>query len=102
LIFPTEEDFGIVPVEAQACGTPVIAFRKGGALEGVRTGIFFDEQTPEAIHQAVLKFEGMHFDTATIAKKVDEFNKPNFKKKISASIEECMKSAKPALTYAAS
>jgi glycosyltransferase involved in cell wall biosynthesis len=65
-VFAAEEDFGILPVEAQTCGTPVIAFGKGGALETIRgqtdqqpTGIFFDEQTPVSIQSAVLAFEGM-------------------------------------------
>lgn len=64
LIFAAEEDFGIVPVEAQAAGTPVIAYGAGGALETVRgldharpTGMFFDTQTPEAIAAAVERFE---------------------------------------------
>ena len=64
LIFAPEEDFGITPVEAQAAGTPVIAFGAGGALETVRdldqqepTGLFFDAQTPEAIQHAVQRFE---------------------------------------------
>ncbi|MGH6945538.1 MAG: glycosyltransferase [Geminicoccaceae bacterium] len=64
LIFAAEEDFGITPVEAQASGTPVIAFRGGGALETLRelggprpTGLFFDAQTPEAIVAAVERFE---------------------------------------------
>jgi glycosyltransferase involved in cell wall biosynthesis len=63
-IFAAEEDFGITPVEAQACGTPVIAFGKGGATETVRgleqtrpTGLFFDRQEPQAIAGAVLTFE---------------------------------------------
>lgn len=63
-IFAAEEDFGILPLEAQASGTPVIAYGKGGALETVRglhqsapTGIFFGEQTKEAVMQAVREFE---------------------------------------------
>jgi glycosyltransferase involved in cell wall biosynthesis len=64
LIFAAEEDFGITPVEAQACGTPVIAFGGGGALETVRalgqprpTGLFFPAQTVAAIAAAVERFE---------------------------------------------
>lgn len=64
-VFAAEEDFGITPVEAQACGTPVIAYGKGGSKETVRglgekekpTGIFFYEQTTDAIEKAVSKFE---------------------------------------------
>lgn len=64
-VFAAEEDFGITPVEAQACGTPVIAFGKGGALETVRglgikdkpTGIFFDKQTKDSLINAVNNFE---------------------------------------------
>jgi len=64
-VFAAEEDFGITPVEAQACGTPVIAYGSGGALEtvvdstdtGVRTGVFFHEQTPKALREAIEDFE---------------------------------------------
>jgi glycosyltransferase involved in cell wall biosynthesis len=63
-IFAAEEDFGITPVEAQACGTPVIAFGRGGAVETIRgldharpTGLFFDEQVPAVIARAVEVFE---------------------------------------------
>jgi len=63
-LFAAEEDFGIAPVEAQACGVPVIAYARGGALETVRgpdhdspTGVFFHEQTPSAIADAVHHFE---------------------------------------------
>lgn len=59
LVFPGEEDFGITPIEAQACGRPVIAFGKGGALETVtheKTGLFFYPQEPEALARAVRRF----------------------------------------------
>lgn len=78
LVFPTEEDFGIVPLEAQACGAPVIAFRKGGALETVKSGVFFDEQTPEAIREAVLRFEGQCFDPREVSEKVQGFGRKHF------------------------
>lgn len=65
-VFAAEEDFGIAPVEAQACGTPVIAFGKGGALETIRpygmknpTGLFFNEQTYQSIIDAVMHFSSV-------------------------------------------
>lgn len=59
LIFPSEEDFGIVPIEAQASGTPVIAFNRGGAKETVidgKTGVLFDEQSVSSLKKAILRF----------------------------------------------
>jgi glycosyltransferase involved in cell wall biosynthesis len=58
-VFPAIEDFGIAPVEALACGTPVIALRRGGAAETVddSTGVFFEQQTPEALIAAIERFE---------------------------------------------
>jgi glycosyltransferase involved in cell wall biosynthesis len=81
LLFPGEEDFGIVPVEAQACGAPVVAFRKGGALETIRedeTGVFFGEQTPEALCEAMERADGMIFDGATIRRNAERFTEARF------------------------
>lgn len=63
-VFAAEEDFGIAPLEAQSCGTPVIAYGRGGSLETIRglerdqpTGVFFEEITPEALRHAIMAFE---------------------------------------------
>lgn len=86
VIFPAEEDFGIVPLEAQACGTPVIAYGKGGALESVKSGIFFDEQTPESLKSAVQKFERESFPTHDICGKISGFKHAVFINQIQAAI----------------
>jgi glycosyltransferase involved in cell wall biosynthesis len=85
LIFAADEDFGMIPVEAQACGTPVIAFGKGGSLETVKdgmTGLFFYEQTADAIIEAVASFEKLHFDYAVIRKHAEQFSEERFKREI--------------------
>lgn len=81
LIFPGEEDFGIVPVEAMASGRPVIAFNRGGATETVvegATGTFFSEQTVEAIEDAVARCARMRFDSSAIAHSVRRFSADRF------------------------
>lgn len=81
LIFPQIEDFGLVAAEAQSCGLPVLAYHIGGGGEIVRhkkTGLLFNEQTPEAIETSVLEFESMQFDRASIAKDAQRFSKEHF------------------------
>jgi glycosyltransferase involved in cell wall biosynthesis len=91
-VFAAEEDFGITPVEAQACGTPVIAYGKGGALETVtpETGIFFPHQTKEAIQEAVAQFEQNHltFDKSIICEKSVRFNSERFTDQIKQFVLE--------------
>lgn len=61
-VFATDEDFGMIPIEAQSCGTPVIAYGHGGSLgnvNGGKTRLFFNEQTSEAIVEAVNKYEAI-------------------------------------------
>ena len=81
LIFPQEEDFGIVPVEAQAAGRPVIAYKKGGVLETVeegKSGLFFDRPDSASLIEAVLRFEKMRFDNGNIRSCVRRFSKNRF------------------------
>lgn len=95
-LFAAEEDFGIAPVEAQACGTPVIAFGKGGALETVRgqdathpTGVFFEEQTVDALCNAVERFEALAPGIITAEacrKNAERFSAARFGKELSALV----------------
>ncbi|ODS32218.1 MAG: glycosyltransferase [Candidatus Scalindua rubra] len=107
LIFPGEDDFGIVPLEAQACGRPVIAYGGGGALETIvpldsdrlnaksvngkaATGIFFYEHTPESLAQAIIHFEGIKdlFNKQEIRENAESFDRAIFKDKIRNYVEQ--------------
>lgn len=87
---PQEEDFGITVVEAMASGRPVIAYKKGGALESVidgETGMFFDEQNWETLADAILRFKPENFNPEKIREHALKFDVDEFKNKIRGYIE---------------
>ncbi|MCB1084713.1 MAG: glycosyltransferase family 4 protein [Chlamydiia bacterium] len=89
-VFAALEDFGILPVEAQCSGTPVIAFGKGGALETVvegETGLFFKEQTVSSLIDAIHRFEKKSFDPQAIRRHGETFSEERFMKEFQALVE---------------
>lgn len=100
-VFAAEEDFGIIPVEAQACGTPVIAFDKGGSLETVRTygekeqptGLLFKEQTTESIVETVNNFEKIVENIASIdcRRNAEKFSIEAFKTNFETFVDSALK-----------
>jgi glycosyltransferase involved in cell wall biosynthesis len=100
LLFPGEEDFGIVPLEAQACGCPVIAFGRGGATETVRalgdasdpTGVLFEEQSAESLSAAIERFErdAERFDPKAARRQAVLFRKERFESELFAYLDGVM------------
>lgn len=90
LLFPGEEDFGIVPVEAQAAGTPVIAYGVGGATETVidgETGVLFTEQTADSLAAAIERFESLQLDPEAARANARRFGEARFQEEIAAVID---------------
>jgi len=101
-VFAAEEDFGIIPVEAQACGTPVIAYGAGGALETVidyekdaknATGIFFDEQTPDCLADAIKRFNSISekIEYKNCRKNAEKFAPSEFQKQLKDVVKKALK-----------
>jgi glycosyltransferase involved in cell wall biosynthesis len=91
LLFPQIEDAGIVPMEAQACGTPVIAYARGGILDVIKegcTGVLVHEQTVEAFMNALQSFDEKKYDPLVIREHARQFHIDEFKKKIEEEIQE--------------
>jgi len=92
LVFAAKEDFGIVPVEAQSCGTPVIAYGRGGAAETVidgETGILFDRQTPECLAAAIERFESRSesLDPDRIRSNAERFGEERFRREFAGFVD---------------
>ncbi|MBN1269574.1 MAG: glycosyltransferase [Kiritimatiellae bacterium] len=93
LVFPGEEDFGLVPIEAQACGRPVVAFARGGVLESVEediTGVFFDDQDELSLLAAVEECTTRKWDPAVIRANAERFTIQNFIDDFAGAVSRCM------------
>lgn len=91
LILPSEEDFGLTPLEAMAAGRPVIAYGRGGVLDTVvpgRTGVFFERQTTESLAEALTRFDPCDYDAQDIRGHAEQFDSGLFRARIRAFVDE--------------
>jgi glycosyltransferase involved in cell wall biosynthesis len=93
LLFPGEEDFGITPLEVNAAGRPVVAYRAGGATETVKyglNGVFFDEDSPASLAAGILELESMTWDAVAIREYAKGFDASVFHERIQAFVDEAL------------
>lgn len=96
LVFPGEEDFGIIPVEAMSAGKPIIAYNSGGAQDTVtiETGVLFNNQTKDSLKQSIVQFEEKHargfFDEIKISEHAQKFSSKRFKREFSELVDRLL------------
>lgn len=104
VIFPQDEDFGLVPIEAQACGTPVIALGRGGALETIisgKTGIFFKNQTIKSLESAINKFESLAINPHNCISNARKFSQAIFETEMKKQINQLISKHESSLSFRA-
>jgi glycosyltransferase involved in cell wall biosynthesis len=95
-MLPGEEDFGIVPLEAQACGRPIVAYARGGALETVvadETGFLVEDAVPEAFADAVRRVMNRPFDSDVIRRHAERFGRARFAAEMDALVRETLETS---------
>jgi glycosyltransferase involved in cell wall biosynthesis len=101
VVFPSRDDFGLVPVEVMACGRPVLAFAGGGAVNTVLPGVtgeFFELQRPEAIIEAVRGFDPSRFDPEVIRQHAFYWDARRFRERVHAAVTELVEGRRPAFS----
>jgi glycosyltransferase involved in cell wall biosynthesis len=94
VLLPGVEDFGIVPLEAMACGRPAVVFGEGGAIESVvhgETGLVFDQPTAASLRAAVDCLESVRFNTSTLRARAQALSRPTFEARFRAFVERALK-----------